>query len=91
MVKYANLANYCNKLYNAFEYCFELLPIATLINKKVLVIHGGLSRHAHVTLEHIEIIKVSLVAFLRTCTRVLMCMLSAANASDTLSAKHRSL
>ncbi len=33
--KYDHMASFCHKLYNAFECCFELLPIAALINSTV--------------------------------------------------------
>ena len=97
------MASYCNKLYNAFECCFELLPIATLINSRVrslscptpcvvrtlrdadllavdsvqvLVIHGGLSRHPNVKIEHIESIRVRprAPAFLLQTVSLFVCL-----------------
>ena len=37
-----------------FTECFNLLPLAACIEKKILVVHGGLCSEDHVTLEGIR-------------------------------------
>lgn len=44
-------------VYELFQCSFIVLPLATLIDQKVLVIHGGLSQYPDVTIEEIKRIK----------------------------------
>ena len=43
-------------LFEQFQTCFQLLPLATTVNDSVLVVHGGLPRTPGVTLADIEAI-----------------------------------
>lgn len=47
------LNKYSRKVFNAFHDAFDRLPLATLINKSVLVLHGGLFKRDGVTLQDI--------------------------------------
>ena len=44
-------AKYSDQMYDVFTEVFNLLPLSHLINKKVLVMHGGLFSKPDVTIE----------------------------------------
>ena len=44
-------------LYNLFETCFDHLSLATIINEKVFVCHGGLFHVDGVKIEHLDAIR----------------------------------
>ena len=48
------LAKYDQKTFNLFQELFQKLPLAYCLNKKVLVLHGGLFSKDGVTLEDIR-------------------------------------
>ncbi|KAJ8550566.1 hypothetical protein ON010_g10504 [Phytophthora cinnamomi] len=41
------------KLFQLFEAVFDLFPIFALVNRRVFVVHGGLSNHENVTIEEL--------------------------------------
>jgi serine/threonine-protein phosphatase 5 len=41
-------------MFELFSETFNTLPLANLINKKILVVHGGLSRRDNITLDEIK-------------------------------------
>lgn len=43
-------------LFEQFQACFQQLPLVTVVNDVVMVVHGGLPRAPNVTLEDIEAI-----------------------------------
>ena len=44
---------YCSDTFSLFSKVFEQLPLATLINEKVIILHGGLFKQDNVKLEDI--------------------------------------
>ena len=48
------LAKYCAKTFHLFKHSFYMLPLAHVLNKKVLVLHGGLFEKDGVKLEDIQ-------------------------------------
>jgi diadenosine tetraphosphatase ApaH/serine/threonine PP2A family protein phosphatase len=42
------------KTFHLFEECFNWLPLCTVVNKSVFVVHAGLPRHTRATLKHIK-------------------------------------
>jgi len=48
------VAKYNSSVYQRFNEVFSTLPIATLVNESVLVVHGGIPYDEGVTLAHIE-------------------------------------
>lgn len=48
------LAKYCAKTFTLFKHVFYNLPLAHVLNKKVLVLHGGLFERDGVKLEDIQ-------------------------------------
>lgn len=47
-------AKYCSQLYDLFTEVFNLIPLAHCINKRVLIMHGGIFSHDEVTLDDIR-------------------------------------
>lgn len=47
-------SKYDGNIYRLFQNIFWLLPLATVIENRVIVLHGGLFRYPGVTLEHIN-------------------------------------
>lgn len=56
--KYGHNGLFARKVYAATHYCFELLPLATVVRDQVLVLHGGLFRDPTVSLDDIGAIQV---------------------------------
>jgi len=50
-------AKYDEQTYELFQEAFNLLPLAGVLNRKVMVVHGGLPSRDGVTLEEIEKLK----------------------------------
>ena len=46
-------SKYGEKMFEVFQEVFNLLPLAIVLDKKILVLHGGLSKKENVTLEEI--------------------------------------
>jgi len=53
MYKYSSRSS-DQAVFYMFQQLFELLPLATVVSKKVFVVHGGLFRHEQVTLNDIR-------------------------------------
>lgn len=51
------IMKYSVKVFDLFSEAFRRLPLATLINERVLVLHGGLSRRSGVLLRDIKMIQ----------------------------------
>lgn len=43
-----------NAMYEHFQKLFGYLPIGTIINNKILVVHGGLFPHQNITLNDLK-------------------------------------
>jgi serine/threonine-protein phosphatase 5 len=48
------LAKYCDKTFNLFKHSFYMLPLAHVLSKKVLVLHGGLFEKDGVKIEDLQ-------------------------------------
>ena len=42
------------RIFSLFQNLFACLPVASVVDRSVLVVHGGLSRHTGVLLEHLR-------------------------------------
>jgi serine/threonine-protein phosphatase 5 len=56
LVKYESQGILARKLFMEFQRCFELLPLVTVVNNAVMVLHGGLPRNSSTTLAEIAAI-----------------------------------
>lgn len=52
--KTETIQKYGNAMYELIQQTFDVLPYATVINKKYLVIHGGLTEYVDLSLKEIE-------------------------------------
>ena len=75
LFKYDSYGVLARKLFIEFQHCFELLPLATLVNDEVLVLHGGLPRRGDATLADIAAV---------SHRRVIPCGRGTGTAEDTL-------
>jgi serine/threonine-protein phosphatase 5 len=48
------VAKYNQKMYQVFSELFDAIPIANLIENKIFVVHGGLSKNSNLTLDQIR-------------------------------------
>ena len=49
------LGKYDNSLFHVFLRVFNALPLVHVLNKKVMVVHGGIPRDNSITLDQVDI------------------------------------